>query len=297
MNTDLIDLNLLRVFDAVMHEGTITGAATRLALTQPATSNALKRLRDQLDDPLFVRTSSGMKPTPVAKALAPTVEASLASLRGALAQHGRFDPAHAKRTFNVLLTDLGVTSCIPQVLSRLHAEAPGVRLICHQIERERFADALASGVADLGLGILPVGQPDLIQQKLFSDQLVCLIGKGHPAIHGRVTLKQFFDTPHISMVSPGLVEEQLSRALRENFAKRKTVIAVQHYLTIPLLLANNPFMAVVPNKTLAELLGPLLGLKAYPLPFKVPPVSVHQFWHKRSQHDAGHRWLRSMISS
>jgi DNA-binding transcriptional LysR family regulator len=295
MNTDNIDLNLFKVLDAVMRERSITGAAARLALTQPATSNALKRLRDQLDDPLFVRTAEGMRPTPLTLSLAPVVEAALASLKGAMAQHGRFDPLQSTRTFNLLMMDLGVTTFMPNLMKRLRTEAPDIKLVCRQMERERYVDALAAGVADLALGTLPVGRPDLMQKKLFDDPLVCLVGQGHTGIRDRVTAKQFFETTHVSMVSPGLVEDRLSRALGKDFPRRKVAISVQHYLAIPLLLLENPFMAVVPKRTLADLLGPLFGLRAYAPPFKLPPVSIHQFWHKRSQHDAGHRWLRSMI--
>ena len=160
MNVADLDLNLLRVFDAVLHEGTVTAAAARLELTQPAVSNALARLRALLGDPLFVRTASGMEPTPFARGVAEPVRQALALLDSALAHGPGFDPASATRTFRFYMSDVGQVEFLPPLMERVQRVAPGVRLEAVAVDLEDIADALGRSAIDVAVGFLPgLGAP------------------------------------------------------------------------------------------------------------------------------------------
>src|SRR5688500_11492781 len=174
MNVQDVDLNLLRVFDAVLREKGVTPAALRLGLTQPAVSNALARLRKLFGDPLFVRTPGGVDATPFARELAEPVRQALALLESALAHGPGFDPATATRAFRFYMSDLGQIEFLPPLVERVQRDAPGVRLEAVALEIEDIADALAAGGLDLAVGFLPgLGAP-VRRQALFKDPYLCL---------------------------------------------------------------------------------------------------------------------------
>src|SRR5688572_7214556 len=155
MNAGDIDLNLLRAFDAVLRERSVTAAAARLDLTQPAVSNALARLRAIFEDPLFVRTPKGMDPTPFARELGEPVRQALALLESALAHGPGFDPATSSRSFRFYMSDLGQIEFLPPLVERVHGDAPGVRLEAVALEVDDIGDALATGALDVAIGFLP----------------------------------------------------------------------------------------------------------------------------------------------
>src|SRR3954462_6286110 len=155
MNVADVDLNLLRVFDAVLHEAPVTAAAARLELTQPAVSNALARLRSLLGDPLFVRTASGMEPTPFARGVAEPVRQALALLESALAHGPGFDPAMATRTFRFYMSDVGQVEFLPPLVERVQRMAPGVKLEAVALDVDDIGAALGAGGLDLAIGFLP----------------------------------------------------------------------------------------------------------------------------------------------
>src|SRR3990170_2771508 len=155
MNIQDLDLNLLRVFDAVLRDRSVTAAARHLGLTQPAVSNALARLRARFEDVLFVRTSSGMDATPFARELSDPVRQALALLDSALAHGPGFDPATSTRAFRFYMSDLGQVEFLPPLVERVQRGAPGVRLEAVALEVDDIADALAAGALDLAIGFLP----------------------------------------------------------------------------------------------------------------------------------------------
>src|SRR5712664_2460859 len=180
MNVQDVDLNLLRVFDAVLRERGVTPAAVRLGLTQPAVSNALARLRALLGDALFMRTPKGMDATPFARELAEPVRQALALLESALAHGPGFDAATSARAFRFYMSDLGQIEFLPPLIERLQRVAPGVRLEAVALDVEDIGAALAAGTLDLAVGFLPgLGQP-VRRQPLFRDPYVCLMRADHP---------------------------------------------------------------------------------------------------------------------
>src|SRR6185503_18488287 len=215
MNVQDIDLNLLRVFDAELHESGVTPAAARLGLTQPAVSNALARLRKLFGDPLFVRTPSGMDATPFARELAELVRQALALLQSALAHGPGFDPATATPAFRVYMSDLGQIEFLPPLVERAQRVAPGVRLEAVALEVEDIGDALAAGALDLAVGFLPGLGPPVRRQPLFRDPYVCLMRADHPAAGLRLTKKAFLESSHALVSYKGghrVIEEALERA-------------------------------------------------------------------------------------
>src|SRR5438046_4358273 len=213
MNVRDVDLNLLRVFDAVLRERGVTPAAAGLGLTQPAVSNALSRLRGVFGDPLFVRTPKGMDATPFARELAEPVRQALALLDAALAHGPGFDPASATRAFRFYMSDLGQIEFLPPLIERVQRAAAGVRLEAVALEVEDIAGALASGTLDLAVGFLPALGPPIERRALFRDPYVCLMRADHEI--KSLTRKRFLDAAHVLVSYRGghrVIEEAFERA-------------------------------------------------------------------------------------
>ena len=296
MNVNNLDLNLLRVFDAVMDTGSITVAGNRLGLTQPAMSNALRRLRDLLNDSLFVRTTAGMKPTPYGQRLGPPIRGALASIQSALAVDVGFDPKTSKRCFNIVTTDVGELMFLPRMLSKLMTTAPSVTVSSSQIPREKYREALESGVADLAIGQLPEMHTDFHQQVLREETMVCLLRRNHGAIGDTLDLEQFLAAKHVAIVHTSAGDSSVRKALGKRAGRRQVMLHLPHYTTVPMILAESDLIAVMPQ-AIATAFSKLKELKTLPLPFRMPSVQVRQFWHERSHRDAAHRWLRNLFAS
>src|SRR5215510_5962668 len=216
MNVGDLDLNLLRAFDAVLRDGSVTAAAGRLGLSQPAMSNALSRLRRLLGDPLFMRTAGGMRPTPFAQQLAAPVQQALDLIRASLSQQAGFDPKTSDRIFRLQLTDVGEIAFLPPLLERLQRDAPRVRVETQQLPQDEVSDALASGEADLALGFLPELSGGVVQKRLFRDRYVCLVRIDHPRIGSRLTLAQFLAASHVLVSSRGSAHEIVEQRSEEH---------------------------------------------------------------------------------
>ena len=289
------DLNLLLVFDAVYREGTVTAAASQLGLTQPAVSRAIQRLRAVYDDPLFVRTLGGMQPTARAHAVARSVAEALRSIRGALEHDPAFDPATATRSFNLVMTDGAALFYLPRLFPQLKREAPGVRIRLLQMPRDQYRAALESGAADLALGQLPAMQRNFHSQHLFDDELVCLLRRDHPDIGRTLSMPQFMAAEQVVMSAPSRLDDLIRRALGAQAARRKIALNLPYYLVIPATLATCDLIAVVPRQVGVPFVD-AWRLKMLPLPFRLPPMRLSQFWHARSHADSGHQWLRRTIA-
>src|SRR6476619_6815210 len=228
MNVQNVDLNLLRVFDAVLHESGVTPAAARLGLTQPAVSNALARPRKRLGDALFVRTPRGMDATPFARELAEPVRQALALLESALAHGPGFDPATATRAFRFYMSDLGQIEFLPPLIERAQRVAPGVRLEAAAMDVEDIGAALAAGGLDIAVGFLPGLGPPVRRLQLFRDAYVCLMRADHPTIKKTLSRRQFLEASHALVSYRGghrVIEETLDRA----GLSRRIALRVPHF--------------------------------------------------------------------
>lgn len=289
-----LDLNLLRVFMALIEEGSVTAAGERLGLAQSSISHALARLRDALDNPLFVRTTRGMQPTPLALSLAEPVGQALAALQQALDQGRTFDPATSSRVFNVLMTDIVELIALPRLMQYLHGTDARVQIVAIQLPRASYRESLETGKADIALGQLPMGHTDFFQRHLFHDELVCVMRAANP-LRQQLTIESFLAAEHLIVGTPAVGEILVKKALGARAAQRRISLHVPHYTVAPFVIADSNLIAVLPRavSTAFARIGDLIAL---PLPFGIPPMVVRQFWHRRSNHDPGCQWLRSVIA-
>ena len=292
MNLAKLDLNLLRVFEAVHSHGSASAAAEALGVTQPAVSNALRRLREEFGDELFTRTPRGVAPTPLADRLAVSVAQALAVLREGLEPAPRFEPATARRHFRVLMSDIGELVFLPGLLRWLRAEALGVTLETTTLPAREARVAMESGALDLAVGFLPDFKAGFYQQRIFSQTYLCMVRAGHPDIGPTLTLKAFRAARHAVVKAQGtghgIVETMLERAGIEP----DVVLKLPHFLAAPIVIAETDLVVTVPQR-LGEVFARILPVRLLPHPLKIPPFQVNQYWHRRYHADPANRWLRT----
>jgi DNA-binding transcriptional LysR family regulator len=294
MNVQGIDLNLLRVFDAILRERSVTAAAARLGLTQPAVSNALARLRALFGDALFVRTAAGMHATPFARGVAEPVRQALALLESALAHGPGFDPASSTRAFRFYMSDLGQIEFLPPVVERVQQAAPGVRLEAVSADLEHIADALGAGALDLAVGFLPALGPPVARRPLFRDPYLCLMRAGHPAAESRMTRKRFLEASHVLVTYRGGGHRVIEEALERAGVSRRIALRVPHFTVLPMVLERTDLILTLPARV-ARVYERQGRFKTVPPPIPIPPAEVAVHWHERFEADPGNRWLREQI--
>src|SRR3954454_4708864 len=293
MNVRDLDLNLLRVFDSVLREKSVTAAAAGLGLTQPVVSNALSRLRALFDDPLFVRTPAGMDATPFARELGEPVRQALALLDSALAHGPGFDPQTSTRAFRFYMSDLGQIEFLPPLIERAQRVAPGVRLEAVALDVEDIGAALAAGGLDLAVGFLPSLGPPVRRLQLFRDPYVCLMRADHPTIKRTLSRKQFLEASHALVSYRGghrIIEETLDRA----GLSRRIALRVPHFTVLPMVLARTDLILILPQRV-ARVYERQGEFKSLPPPVAIPPADVGVHWHERFDADPGNRWLREQL--
>lgn len=294
VNVTDLDLNLLRTFDAVLRDGSVTAAAERLGLSQPAMSNALSRLRRLLGDPLFMRTAGGMRPTPFAQQLAAPVRQALDLIHTTLLRQPGFDPRTSQRSFRLQLSDVGEIVFLPPLLERLQRDAPGVRIETQHLPQDQVSDALASGEIDLAVGFLPELFAGVVQKRLFRDRYVCLVRADHPRISSRLTLAQFLAATHVLVSSRGSAHEIVEQTLRNKGLQRRIALRVPHFTVVPMILARTDHMVIVPEG-LVGAISPFGRFKSLKPPVDIPALDVKVHWHERFDQDPGMTWLRGLI--
>ena len=292
VNVQDLDLNLLRVFDAVLHDRTVTAAAARLRLTQPAVSNALGRLRQLLGDPLFVRTASGMEATPFARGVAEPVRQALALIETALAHGPGFEPASATRAFRFYMSDLGQVEFLPPLVERVQRLAPGVRLEAVAVDLEDIGDALASGALDIVVGFLPGLGPPIARRALFRDPYVCLMRADHPI--ERLTRKKFLEASHALVTYRAGGHRVIEEALERAGVARRIALRVPHFTVMPMVLERTDLILTLPARVACvyERRG---RFKSLPPPVPIPAAEVAVHWHERFDGDPGNRWFRQQV--
>jgi len=295
MNIAEFDLNLLVVFDAVLAESSISRAAERLDLSQPAVSNALARMRKATGDRLFVRLANAMVPTPYAQAIADPIRQALASIRVSLAASQEFDPATSQRSFAIYLTDLGEAYFLPRLLARLNRTAPGVRIHTRPMPPESAENALRAGEVDLAIGNLPDLGAGFFMQRLFRDRYVCVVRKGHPVIGERITARQFAATSHAIVTPGGWGHGIIERTLVEHGLEQRITLRMQNFLVLASIVATTDMVAIVPHSVGSQL-SQHNDVKLLPLPIAIPAFDIKQCWQERFHDDKGNRWLRQQFA-
>jgi DNA-binding transcriptional LysR family regulator len=305
MNFQTFDLNLLRIFDAVMTEQNITRAAERLSTTQPAVSNALKRLREAANDEILVRTSRGMKPTPRAEELWPAVRTALATLEGALSPE-RFDISTTHASFKIAMADSTATLLLPQLMERIRKEAPEIDIRMVPLTGRDPRPRLLNAEADLAVGSFPgvlsqlrEGQQRdvaLHHQRLYSGEPVCIMRKGHPLASQDLTIDRICEALHLLVSFSGTPSGPVDDFLAGLGRSRRVALTVNQFSTAFHMVAVSDLIAVVPRHLIeASPEASLLVVKT--LPFQLPMVYVDMLWHERDMRRPAHKWLRDTIMS
>ena len=288
-----MDLNLLKTLDALLDERSVTRAAERLALTQPAVSGMLTRLRDCFGDPLFSRTQRGIVPTLRALELASPVKQILSDME-ALLQPKEFDPASAELTLTLAATDYAVKAVVVPFIGRLRKEAPGVRVSVVAVDYARLPSQLECGDVDLAL-VTPETTPEgLHARNLFDEEYVCIMRADHPeAAEEVMTLDRFCALDQVLVShSGGKFSGATDEALAKIGRKRRVVMAVNSFLMLPEILRVSDLIAVTPYR----LASTTDGMVCKKPPLLIPGFSKTLAWHDRSHRDAGHRWLRALLT-
>jgi DNA-binding transcriptional LysR family regulator len=293
-----IDLNLLLVFDVLHRTRNTTRAAEQLHLTQPAVSNALKRLRGQFDDVLFVKTATGMEPTPRADRIAKLLDEGFASIRLAVQAGQAFDPATATRTFRLYVSDIGQTVFIPPLAARLREVATHIQLSTHYVPLDMAQQMMKLGQMDLAMGNFSGLQANFVQQKLFDETYSVLVRANHPTIGATLSVDQFFTAEHIEYLPTAGVHARFEAELEAISARvgkaRNVALRLAHSFGIGRIVASSDLIACLPSRV-ASALAKSDDVRAIRFPVEIPSIDISQFWHERCHRDEGHQWLRSLI--
>ncbi|MES3014380.1 MAG: LysR family transcriptional regulator [Pseudomonadota bacterium] len=303
LNFRTLDLNLLRVFDVVMAERNLTRAAERLSITQPAVSNALKRLKDSVGEDLLTRVSSGVKPTPRAEALWPEVRTALGHLRAALSP-GEFNPQTDATTFRLAMADATAALFMPPLVSQIEDSQALTNLRVLPLATRDPSGMLERGDADLAIGYFPETVSALTSQgsdsplrhaRLHDSEYVCVMREGHPlAAEGALTLDSYCAADHLLVNFAGRPYGLADQALAALNRKRRIVLTVNQYFTAGRVVANSNLLTVLPAY-FVEATGYDEHVVTRPLPFDLAGLHVAMVWHQRNDRNSAHQWLRARL--
>lgn len=286
-----LDLNLLKTLDALLDERSVTRAAARLSLTQPAVSGMLNRLRDYFDDPLFIRAPHGIVPTARAQALAAPVKRILAEI-DLLLQPVTFDPLTARLTFTIAATDYALRAVVVPFIAALKLRAPDIRVRVVPVEPERLLARLEQGSVDLALLTPHTTPEELHSRALYDERYVCMMRADHPDAGAPLSLDRFCALEHV-LVSyegesfHGVTDDALANRGRE----RRVGLSVSSFLVLPEVLAISDMIAVVPERMAEN--RPGMFVCETPLP--VPGFTKSMAWHGRAHRHPAQAWLRGLL--
>ncbi|MFE3199570.1 LysR family transcriptional regulator [Embleya sp. NPDC059237] len=287
-----MDLNLLTALDALLEECSVSGAAQRMHLSEPAMSRTLGRIRKALGDPVLVRAGRTMVPTPHALAIRSEVRVVLERARTLFTAAGEVDLRTMSRTFTVLSHDAFTAACAAELFTRAAREAPGVRLK-FLAESHTDTQALRDGIADLEVGVIDATAPEVLTEHLFHDRMVGCVRAGHPLLRGRCTPERFAAAEHLIVSRRGKLHGPVDTALAELGLTRRVVGAVPTYPSSLFILLEGDLVGLVA----AQLIGltEARGLRTFEVPLSLPPLPMGLAWHPRHDADPGHAWLRGCV--
>ena len=288
------DLNLLPIFVALVEERSVTRAAERLGMTQPALSHSLARLRLMLKDQLFVRERYGLQPTPVALELAPVIVEALSRLDETIRGQQDFDPAEAERVMTIAPNGYVELVLVPAIVARLRQVAPGIRLRLTPYGNDLVETGIVSGTTALVLGRIVDPPGNLVVQHLMDEGFACVVRADHPEIRDGITRDQFERFKHVNVVPPGRMRAGLFQALAQQRLKREVAISVTNFFAVAEMIAVTDYIATLPNLVCQRLTHDN-RLKVLPAPADLGTFPVEVAWHVRYRHDPAHRWLRELV--
>jgi DNA-binding transcriptional LysR family regulator len=288
-----LDLNLLRTFDAIYRHHSLSAAAIELGLTQPAISAALKRLRTHFDNPLFVRTSHGMRPTPHADTMAAAIARAL-DILGGVGQAQAFSQANTTIHYRIYINDVGMLVVMPQVLRHVSEMAPHAKISIIDLRPDEVVEALDRGHVDLAIGYF-LGMPNWArQQTLRKTRYVCAVRANHPQIGNSLSMEQFLNAKHGMYATSGSPHSVVDETMARLNLSREVTLRVPRFAALPFLIASSDLIVTIPED-LGQTFSQLLDIKLFPPPFALAPFEIKQYWHERHHAEPAFQWLRSVV--
>jgi DNA-binding transcriptional LysR family regulator len=291
-----MDLNLLRYLVVLVQECSVSRAADRVFVTQPAMSAALKRLREAFNDPILVRSGQTMSATPRARELIATVEPMLLAVHGLTLRQPAFEPRRSRHSFTVMCSDYVQFAILRRLVRLLSQEAPGVELVVRPANPRKAQTWMESGQVDLGIGYLPAPPESLRARLLFGEDQVCLVRKGHPVLRREFTPELYGDMTHIA-ISPGgagIYGATIDHTLRSLGIRRRVGLTLPSFLAVPYVVAATDHVATVPL-CIARHFSGVLPLQLLPTPVRLPAFEISMHWHERVHQDTANVWFRQQV--
>jgi DNA-binding transcriptional LysR family regulator len=293
-----IDLNLLAAFDALMNERNVTRAATQVGVSQPAMSAALARLRKLLGDPLFLRSSDGLLPTPRARELAEPISQALRQLEATLVKQPEFVPGNAALAVNLGLSDYPAFVLLPALLEALAERAPGISINVHAFnDRDHAVDLLDAGAIDAAIGVPPT-HPEgrILTRPILRDEFVTLIASNHPAARRGMNMKTYLSLRHVLVSPEGQRHGLVDQVLAQQGKQRTLALTLPQMFAVPAVVARTGMTATV-MKRIALSSPASRKLALFPPPVALPEIVFHLIWHRRSDRNPAQQWLRALIET
>jgi len=308
LNLRALDLNLLPVFDALMREQHLSRASEHLAMSQPAVSNALKRLRQTFNDDLFVRTAKGLKPTARAQELQQAIQPALRLIQTGCME-SNFDPSSSDQSLQISLNSATEFLIAPLIHKWLQAEAPNMGLQLQPDHLDDIPAQLKEGRLDFAIDYVGFGGDQFQSLKLIEEDLVVICRTNHPQLNGQVTLEQFETLPQVSLIPrSSLAHKQshlrgtpIEQLMGKGLPHRNLTLHVSSFVSIPNIIAQSDLIAVVPKRiaqhfNYSQQSTLQSTLQCLPLPFSYPQVGIQLLWHKSREHDMAHQWVRERLA-
>ncbi len=294
MNIKDIDLNLLSVFTAVYQTQNISRAAERIGMSQPATSNALNRLRKILGDPLFVRNSRGVTPTQQAKEIAPTLTQALDLIQNCLNEKTDFNYATAEREFNIAMSDYCEFLLMPRVIDWLSKFAPGVRINIWPIEGGDTNEAFMNEKLDLALGNIPYLVENYRVQGLFEEEFTPIMRVGHPRGNDDLTLEEFIALPHAIFTPRYSHKDTSTHPTADKEWQHQATLQVPNFMSLVAIVSKSDLVSTAPLRSI-HAFREIYPIKTISLPVEFPRVKIYQYWYETKHNDPGLKWLRELL--
>ena len=294
MSISRLDLNLLRVLDAVLSERSVVRAARQLHVTPSAISNALARLRSELGDPLVIRSGRGVVPTTRAARLAPSLKRALSELERAV-QPDAFDPATTNRQFTLAIADAGQLSRLPLLTKSLTKEMPRAQLRAVGIDTYLSSGGITGAEVDVGIIGGVEKAPGVHSTPLYKEDSVLVARRGHPRVNPQITKTQLGQLQHVEVqVAPGRGYRELARSYARLDIKREVAVVVPSFIAAAAVVAQTDFVGTLPA-SLVEVLGERLGLRVVTAPAPRITIDIKLVWHDRTDDDPAMRAFRDVV--
>jgi DNA-binding transcriptional LysR family regulator len=289
-----IDLRLVSLIVELNRTRSVSAAAQKLSLSQSTVSMALARLRRHFDDPLFVRTSIGMEPTPRGAELIEVMKSAEFYMHQVLEHRSVFDPMKSTHVFQLCSTDIAQLTLLPTLMKRLQRSGPSLSVTLRNISGRTHTE-LESGEVDLAVGFIPARGAGFCGQRLFQDRFICALRSDHPRVDKTLTVDQFERESHVAVTTSGTGHGVVEETIETKRIRREVGLRVTSFTGLGPILANTDLIAILPEQ-LGRFFAQAGRIKLLELPFDIPPYHIYQLWHERLRHDPANRWFRRLIA-